>query len=321
MLELWTCAHGGLIQQEVDVLELDRWHNWGSWQGVPPGPGRIPLASLRLNELPSNWPKGAGLVMVGNEPQNPGRDGDGYLGRARAAGYHAANLGQLIAMESGQDGDHFPLLVAGNFWAGDLTRQRGTCYDGTPQTKDAGIEYWNEYFTGWHSNYSDFDAWGIHYYTRGKPPVFDADRCIRILQEYHDWHGGDVYLTELGMEAYRFAKDDDEHESDLAACKAFLDKLIHWAMTKPWMRAICWCQWPHRGSDARLVTDDWRRELTPLGRHYRDLGRFIRASETPPATDPPDEEDKPVTWELLSRHEFEVPPTDELYRVTVERRL
>jgi len=290
MVELWTCAHGGMSKAVVEALGLDGWHNWGWWPAVPQDGERcVPLASLRWNELPSNWPESL-MAMIGNEPTNPTKDGDGYLGRARAAGYHAGGLAQLVGMESGQDADHLPLTIAGNFWAGDLSKQPGTCYDGTPETRDAGPEYWNEYFTGWQSNYPDFDAWGIHYYTRSKPANFDLARCISILEEYHAWHGGDVYLTELGVEEYRF---------DVDACCDFLDKLVNWAMTKPWMRAICWCQWPEMGSDARLALPDWRGpNLTPLGRHYRDLGRMIRATE--PVEPPEPSEPHLETVELMS---------------------
>jgi len=297
-LELWTCAHNGVTQAEVDALGVARWHNWGSFRSIPGGPGRVPLVSLRLDAVPILDTGPGDLVMFGNEPQMPPPDGDGFTSGPHKAGYQAGWLGSRVG---GQ-------IIVGNFFCADESKMAGTCYDGAAQTANAGPEYWEAYRGGLFSEAWSMDfqeSWGIHYYTRTN--TFDAQRCIGILEEYHEWCQGDVYLTELGVEPWGF---------DVVACMGFMDQLVMWAVGKPWMRAICWSQWPTRHSDSGLWQND---HLTPLGIYWRDLGERIKGLG--PVVDPP--EPGASQWELVSQYPFESIQSDgqasDTFRVTIER--
>ena len=284
-MQLWVCAHGGVSYAELRALEManqDVWgHNWGSPNGQPAGV--VPLLSLR-KAAPSTWPWASALALYGNEPQMPGPDGDGYTFRAFDAGRMAGEL--MGTMPVGKT------AIVGNFFCADVSKVAGTCYDGKPPTSDAGPLYWSEYMDSLERVINPVKledvGKGIHYYTRSE--TFDAKRCIGILEEYHaDW-GGPVYLTELGVEPYRFG---------LAKCIEFLDELVDWALTKPWMAAICWSEWPDYGSDARL----WRNgQVTPLGEFYRSLAQEVRAQALPE----PEAQEITTGWERVATAEFMV---------------
>ena len=300
-LELWTCADQGVTRAEIDALGATGWHNWGSWKTVPSGPGRVPLVSLKLDKLPILGTVSSGLVMLGNEPQMPPPDGDGYTNAARDAGVRARLLASDLVFET--------TAILGNFFCADQSKQAGTCYDGTVQTIDAGPAYWAAYHSGYYPTTSTWPkavGWGIHYYTRGA--TFDVNRLIAILGEYHAWCNGDVYLTELGVEPWGF---------DTQACMGFMEQLVMWAVGKPWMRAICWCQWPTRYADSGLYKNG---SLTPLGVYWRDLGERIKGLT--PVVDPPP---GPTSsqWERVSQNTFTSIQSNgggsDLFRITVER--
>jgi len=297
-LELWTCADKGVSVAEVDALGVSRWHNWGSFRSIPSGPGRVPLVSLRLDAVPILDTGPGDLVMIGNEPQMPPPDGDGYTGDPLEAGIKAGILAHYI--------DHELVLIPGNFFCSDMSKMAGTCYTGDVETNDAGPDYWEAYYRKFITARTDGCAWGIHYYTRGA--TFDVNRLIAILGEYHAWCNGDVYLTELGVEPWGF---------DTQACMGFMEQLVMWAVGKPWMRAICWCQWPTRYADSGLYKNG---SLTPLGVYWRDLGERIKGLT--PVVDPPP---GPTSsqWERVSQNTFTSIQSNgggsDLFRITVER--
>lgn len=300
MMRFLTCADNGVSGPERVALGVES-HNWGSWS-----PHDIPLISLKPGARePTNW---AQMLMIGNEPQNPDlKAGDGYCGRAWEAGVKAAAL--VIGRAHASD------VVAGNFFAGSLNKARcgpsASCYTGDANTKSAGPEYWNEFRDGWFWRWNDVinpGWWGIHWYERDKPPKFDWPRCRDVLAEFVEWaHPVPVAITEFGIEewGWEYTKGRD-----------FMDKAVDWCANNG-VDIFTWCQWPSRWATAGL----WRsNKLTPLGVHYRDLVQRYR--NAPPEPEEPEpslpNSDK---WQLVSRHEFEVPPEDELYRVTVERLL
>jgi len=276
-LELWSCAHGGIEDPEAEALELDRYHNWGSFMR-----GDVPLISLKPGPRYPSWPYGDRL-MIANEPNN--QQQDGYCGRGWEAGQRAAQLARMVPQGVSN-------AIAGNFFCGDLNKVTvngdATCYTGNKDTRSAGRTYWQKFKDGWQWDLDDDDdanplMWGLHWYERATPPAFDWPRCCQVLSEFVEWASPvPVAITEFGVEEWGW---------DYARGAAFMEKAVTWCAEND-VAVFAWCQWPSRWAKAGL----WRSNaLTPLGRHYRDLGRMIRAGE-PPEPDEPHLE----TVELMS---------------------
>ena len=296
MMEFWSCAHGGISEAEAVALELDRYHNWGSF-----GQKDVPLISLKPSPRYPSWPYGD-RIMFANEPNNEQQDG--YCGRGWDAGERAGELARGIPQ--GVEN-----AIIGNFFCGDVNKvwcgDSASCYNGNRDTNSGGPTYWEDFKDGWlYSVGVDPLMWGVHWYERSTPPKFDWPRCRDVLAEFVEWASPvPVAITEFGVEEWGW---------DYKKGAAFLQQAIVWCAEHD-VAVFSWCQWPSRWAKAGL----WRSNaLTPLGRHYRDLGRFVRATE--PAEPPEPSEPQPSEWELVKSVEFPVSETQETYRVTVERK-